>query len=70
MSVRVIVQFEEAEVEMLDRAVDRLNQKPGERATRSDVVRVGALRHATEVLGLTGPLTAEATQKAAAGGGE
>ncbi len=48
--VRVIVEFTAKEVEVLDQAVEKLNQKPGERAKRSVVVRIGALKHATEIL--------------------
>jgi len=56
--VRVVVQFTAKELERVDLAVDKLNQKPGERATRSDVVRSGTLQHAMSILGLTREMSA------------
>jgi hypothetical protein len=51
--IRVIVQFNDSEVELIDRAVERLNRKPGQRATRSSVVRAGAVARAESVLAET-----------------
>lgn len=50
--VRVIVIFTEEEVQILDDAVKRVNQFPGARATRSDIVRFGALGRASDILSL------------------
>lgn len=55
-AVRVIVQFTESEVEMLDRAVEVLNRLPGNRSTRSDVIRIGALRRASAILSVSNNL--------------
>ena len=56
--VRVIVQFTRKEVKTIDRAVERRNQKPANRDTRSDVVRVGALAYAAQVLAASPPVDA------------
>ena len=47
--VRVVVVFTEEEVTLIDVAVETLNRKPGRRATRSDVIRVGVINYVAAI---------------------